>query len=71
MLILEPSVVKRKRRTAEMTWGETPNTQLRFHGQANKQSRCFALTSIDLFDAALFSKVFSPNRTFVCYQVAS
>ncbi|MBA2606926.1 MAG: hypothetical protein H0U96_08680 [Acidobacteria bacterium] len=31
--------------TVEMTWGETADTQRQGNGQANKQSRCFALTS--------------------------
>jgi hypothetical protein len=49
---------KRRCPTAEMTWGETANTQRQGNGQANKQSRCFALTSIELLAIALFIDVF-------------
>jgi len=39
--------------TPEMTWGETEFTQLRVKKTTPNESRCFALTSIDLFDGAL------------------
>ena len=45
---------KEKHPTVEMTWGETEHTQHEGNRQANKQSRCFALTSIDLLDACLY-----------------
>jgi len=35
-----------------MTWRETATDKFRFNGRRSKQSRCFALTSIDLFAAA-------------------
>ena len=41
-------------RTAEMTWGETATAQLQITEKPLKQSPCFALTSIELFDAVLF-----------------
>ena len=31
-----------------MTWGETASVNVRDNGRRSKQSRCFALTSIDL-----------------------
>ncbi len=40
--------------TAELTWGETANTQVKGKKTTPKQSRCFALTSIELLGIALF-----------------
>jgi hypothetical protein len=37
----------RSNRTAEMTWRETVMDKLKETAQVSKQSRCFALTSID------------------------
>jgi hypothetical protein len=36
-----------------MTWGETATTQAKGKKTTRKQSRCFALTSIELLDAAI------------------
>ncbi|MDQ3180262.1 MAG: hypothetical protein M3Q33_07050, partial [Acidobacteriota bacterium] len=47
-----------KHRTVEMTWGETDYTQRQGNHATPNESRCFALTSNDLFGAALFSKMF-------------
>jgi hypothetical protein len=35
-----------------MTWGETEYTQAKILEETLNESRCFALTSIDLFDIA-------------------
>ncbi len=35
--------------TAELTWGETESTQAKGNKTTPKESRCFALTSNDLF----------------------
>ena len=45
-----------KHLTSEMTWGETANTQLRVKGKPLKESRCFALTSIELFGVSWGSR---------------
>ncbi len=37
----------------EMTWGETGNTQREGKREPLKQSRCFALTSIELLGCAV------------------
>ena len=47
-----PFVFSKKRLTIEMTWGETEYTQAKGKRRRSKQSRCFALTSNDLLDAA-------------------
>jgi len=47
-----------------MTWGETATTQRRGNGQANKQSRCFALTSIELLGVSQSSVRRLPSRKF-------
>ena len=41
-----------RHRTIEMTWGETKSAQYYMKEETSKQSRCFALTSIDLLCAA-------------------
>jgi hypothetical protein len=58
-------MAKRKVTTLEMTWGETASDNLKFNGRRFKQSRCFALTSIELLGAALFSGThFSEKSNF-------
>ncbi len=53
----------RKHLTAEMTWGETEFTQAKVQRTTPKQSRCFALTSIDLLCFPLLLTP-PPNKLF-------
>ncbi len=53
MAVKEQILLTTKRRTVEMTWGETAATQRQGNGRAKKQSRCFALTSIELLAAVI------------------
>jgi len=47
-----------------MTWGETASVNVRDNGRRSKQSRCFALTSIDLLDASSSLARRLPSRNF-------
>jgi hypothetical protein len=47
-----------------MTWGETKFTQAKFYHATFDEGRCFALTSIELLDASLFSPRGLPSRKF-------
>ena len=48
------AVANTKNRTAEMTWGETSNTQAKTKGETLNKNSCFALTSVDLFAVSLY-----------------
>jgi hypothetical protein len=45
-----------------MTWGETATAQVKGKKTTPKQSRCFALTSIDLLGASLITNNLLYNR---------